>query len=237
MLLIASFCYAMSIFIDVFTYHLKCNIHDNKNLRYLFSLINIFQFSARAFVLVFIPIMAYYTETIKDIDIIWNITLLAHIFVIVLLIPLYSKKFSIYVSHKIIFVLNYFLGKSKDINVLQLQDIPLEVKTTIKSKKQERLGGFYFFIIAYFSGLFFSFSITFLYYLSFFYPQKALTLTSYSQILNMVGTLLLLLLIDPKIMSSIDSGRGHSELKTLTSSRILVHITLIILLYILKWWQ
>jgi asparagine N-glycosylation enzyme membrane subunit Stt3 len=234
MLLIASFCYAMSIFIDVFTYHLKCNIHDNNNLRYLFSLINIFQFSARAFVLVFIPIMAYYTETIKDIDIIWNITLLAHIFVIVLLVPLFSKRFSVFLSHKVIFILNYFLGKSKEINLVHVQIVPLEI---IESKKYKRLNSFYFFVIAYFSGLLFSFSITFLYYLSFFYPQKALTLTSYSQILNMVGTLLLLLLIDPKIMSSIDSGRGHSELRILTSSRILVHITLIILLYILKWWQ
>lgn len=234
MLLIASFCYAMSIFIDVFTYHLKRNIHDNKNLRYLFSLINIFQFSARAFVLVFIPIMAYYTETIKDINIIWTITLLAHIFVIALLIPLYSSQFSVFLSHKIIFVLNYFLGKSKDINLLHLDDTPLEVKDR---KKQKRMSGFNFFITAYFSGLLFSFSITFLYYLSFFYPQKALTLTSYSQILNMIGTLLLLLLIDPKIMSSIDNGRGDAELKILTTSRILVHITLIILLYILKWRQ
>jgi hypothetical protein len=178
--------------------------------------------------------MAYYTETIKDIDIIWNITLVAHIFVIVLLVPLYSKKFSVFLSHKVIFVLNYFIGKSKGINLLHHQDVPLEA---IETKRQKRMSSFYFFIIAYFSGLFFSFSTTFLYYLSFFYPQKALTLTSYSQILNMVGTLLLLLLIDPKIMSSIDNGRGHAELKILTSSRILVHISLIILLYILKWWQ
>lgn len=234
MFLVASLCYAMSIFIDVFTYHLKCNIHDNKNLRYLFSLINIFQFSARAFVLVFIPIMAYYTETIKDIDVIWNITLLAHIFVILFLIPLYSKKFSVFLSHKIIFVLNYFLGKTKEITLIHLEDQPLEI---LETKKQKRLSGVYFFIVAYFSGFLFSFSITFLYYLSFFYPQKALTLTSYSQILNMVGTVLLLLLIDPKMMSSIDSGRGHAELKILTSSRILVHISLIILLFILKWWQ
>jgi TRAP-type uncharacterized transport system fused permease subunit len=163
--------------------------------------------------------MAYYTETIKDIDIIWHITLLAHVFVIALLLPLYSKKFSVFLSHKVIFVLNYFLGKSKDINLIPPENPSFEV---LETTKPTRLSSVYFFIIAYFSGLFFSFSITFLYYLSFFYPQKALTLTSYSQILNMFGTLLLLLLI---------------ELKLLTTSRILVHITLIILLYLLKWWQ
>lgn len=234
MFLIASICYAMSIFVDIFTYHLKCNIHDNQNYRYLFSLINIFQFSARAFVLVFIPIMAYYTETIKDIDTIWNITLFAHIFVVLLLLPLYSLKFSVFVSHKVIFVLHYFFGKSKEINLTSIEETLIE---PVLPKTKKQLNEVYFFIIAYFSGLFFSFSITFLYYLSFFYPQKALTLTSYSQILNMVGVLLLLLLIDPRIMSSIDKGKGHSELRILTSSRILVHISLIILLYILKWWQ
>jgi hypothetical protein len=234
MFLIASICYSLSIFIDVFTYHLKCNIHDNKNYRYLFSLINIFQFSARAFVLVFIPIMAYYTETIKDINTIWTITLYAHIFVVVVLIPLYSNKFSLFLSHKVIFVLNYFFGKSKQINLVEIKDTTMP---STKSKIHKRFNSFSFFLIAYLSGLFFSFSITFLYYLSFFYPQKALTLTSYSQILNMVGVLLLLLLIDPRIMSAIDNGRGHDELKLLTSSRILVHITLIFLLFILKWWQ
>ena len=234
MFLIASISYAMSIFIDLFTYHLKCNIHDSANLRYLFSLINIFQFSARGFVLVFIPIMAYYTETIKNINIIWSTTLYAHVFVVLVLLPLFSKRFSVFLSHKIIFILNYFLGKSKEINFAKSKNTTIEVVTT---KSKTRLSGFYFFIVAYLAGLFFSFSITFLYYLSFFYPQKALTLTSYSQILNMVGVLLLLLLIDPKLMTAIDKGKGHDELKQLTISRILVHITLIILLYILKWWQ
>ena len=71
--------------------------------------------------------------------------------------------------------------------------------------------------------------------MSFSYPQKALTLTSYSQILNMIGVLLLVLLIDPRIMSSIDKGEGSEEIKLLTTSRILVHITLVIILLLIKW--
>lgn len=58
--------YAFSIYVDMFTYHLKFNLNDEKNYRYLFSLINVFQYSSRAFVLIFAPIMAYYTETIRD---------------------------------------------------------------------------------------------------------------------------------------------------------------------------
>jgi len=232
MFLIASFCYAMSIFIDIFSYHLKCNIHDNTNVRYLFSLINIFQFSARAFVLVFIPIMAYYTETVRNIDKVWEITLYAHIFVVLLLMPLYSRKFSIFFSIKIIAILNFIFGKSKALNLTQLENNKLP---SLNDENGSDLKKIYFFLISYFSGFFFSFSITFLYYLSFYYPQKALTLTSYSQILNMFGVLLLILLIDPKIMSSIDKGRGHFELKLLTTSRIFVHITLIFILFVLKW--
>ena len=228
MFLIASFAYGMSIFIDVFTYHLKFNIHDNKNVRYLFSLINIFQFSARGFVLIFIPIMAYYTETIKNKDIVWEITLFSHFFVVLLLLPLYSNKFSYFFSKKIIQILNVIFGKSKEINYVKIDEI------TDKINDVDGDGGlnkYLFFSFSYISGFFFSFSITFLYFLSFSYPQKALTLTSYSQILNMFGVLLLVLLIDPKIMSSIDKGKGHQEIKLLTTSRILVHLSLILLLF------
>lgn len=231
MFLIASFAYAISIFIDVFAYHLKFNIHDNKNVRYLFSLINIFQFSARAFVLIFVPIMAYYTETIKDKMMVWEITLLSHIFVIFVLLPLYSNRFSYFFSKKIIQVLNIFFGKSKQINYLNINDIEKEnfpIETNIKLNKT------LFMTYCYVSGFLFSFSITFLYYLSFSYPQKALTLTSYSQILNMFGVMILVLLIDPKIMSAIDNGRGHQEIKLITTARILVHVSLILVLLIIK---
>jgi hypothetical protein len=231
MFIIASISYAISIFIDVFAYHLKLNIHDNNNVRYLFSLINIFQFSARAFVLIFIPIMAYYTETVKDKHIVWEITLLSHLFVVIILLPLYSNKFSHGFSLNIIKILNIIFGKSKKISFEKFEQIkPSETNTINKSKFNK----FYFVSFTFISGFMFSYSITFLYYLSFSYPQKALTLTSYSQILNMIGVLLLVLLIDPRIMSSIDKGEGSEEIKLLTTSRILVHITLVIILFLIK---
>lgn len=231
MFLVASIAYAISIFIDVSAYHLKYNIHDNKNVRYLFSLINIFQFSARAFVLIYVPIMAYYTETVKDKAMVWEITLLSHIFVVLVLLPLYAKKFSYFFSKKIIEILNVFFGKSKEINYVHISNIETEIKI---SEKKVKLNKALFMFYCYTSGFLFSFSITFLYYLSFSYPQKALTLTSYSQILNMFGVLLLVLLIDPKIMSAIDHGEGHEEIKLITTSRILVHITLILILLLIK---
>jgi hypothetical protein len=231
MFIIASISYAISIFIDVFSYHLKVNLHDNKNVRYLLSMINIFQYSARAFVLIYVPFMAYYTETIRDKDIVWQITLLSHIFVIILLIPLFSGIFSKVLSIKIFNILNIFFGKS----IKTEFNRPFEDKNhSTATNDISILEKFKFIFLTYIAGFLFSFSITFLYYLSFSYSQKALTLSSYSQILNMVGSLILVLLIDPKFMILVDKGRGFTEVKLLTMSRILVHITLVILLFILK---
>jgi hypothetical protein len=232
MYLLAAIAYGFSIFIDVATYHLKFHVHDVKNLRYLFSLINVFQFSARAFVLVFIPMMAYYTETVKDMELVWLITIYSHVFVILLLIPLLNKKFSNKFSIEIIMLLNRVLGKNKKINLIKnlklnkLEDMP----------KESLMSTMLFSISIFVSGFFFSVGITFIYYLSFWYPEKSLTLVSYSQIINMIGSLLLILFIDPKIMSSIDIGGGQKEINVLTRSRIFVHIVLIMLLFLILWW-
>ena len=229
MVLIAAISYAISIFIDVFAYHLKYNIHDSKNLRYIFSLINIFQFSARAFVLIYIPIMAYFTETLRDKSIVWQTTLFSHIFVIIFLFPLFFGNFSKILSNKIIKILNVIFGKSMKINFENNNNSISIDKTSLLTKDN-----FLFFIISFISGLLFSISITFLYYLTFYYPTKALTLTSYSQIINMFGVLILILLIDPKIMSSIDKGEGFTEIKLLTVSRILVHLVIILILFLIR---
>lgn len=225
MFVIASITYAISIFIDIFTYHLKFHIHDSKNLRYIFSLINIFQYSARAFVLIYAPIMAYYTETVKDMTLVWQTTLMCHFFVILFILPLFSKNFSLKISKKVIVLLNIFFGKSKKINFENIK-----ISEEIENEQQKKPQKYFFFLITYMSGFLFSFSTTFLFYLTFYYPTKALTLTSYSQIINMIGVLILVLLIDPKIMTAIDKGKGHEELKLLTTSRIFVHLSLIVIL-------
>lgn len=231
MIFIVSISYAISIFIDVSTYHLKYYIQDSKNVRYLLSLINIFQYSARAFVLIFIPMMAYYTETIKDKNLVWEITIIAHIFVVLLLLPLYSYSFSSAFSKRAVLILNKVFGKSKKINLLKLEK-PDSV--ALKLNKNVLIENFTFFSITFIAGFLFSISITFLYYLSFSFPQKALTLSSFTQVLNMFGSLIFILLVDPKIMSSIDHGQGHQEIKLLTTSRIFVHLTLIIVLILIK---
>lgn len=229
MILIAAISYAISIFIDVFAYHLKFHVHDNKNIRYIFSLINVFQYSARAFVLIYVPIMAYFTETLRDKSLVWLTTLYSHLFVVVLLIPLFFGNFSKLFSIKIITILNIVFGKSKEINFENNSLLILH-----EEKSVFRKDNFLFFILTFVSGFVFSMSITFLYYFTFYYPARALTMASYSQIMNMVGAFIVILLIDPKIMSSIDKGEGVLEIRLLTVSRILVHITLVTILVLIK---
>jgi hypothetical protein len=228
--ILAAFSYAISIFIDVSVYHLKYYIQDSKNVRFLLSLINIFQYSARAFILIFIPIMAFITESLKDKELVWNITILSHVLVIIFLLPLFLNKFVSYFSYKVIKILNYIFGNSKKINLNIIQVNSFQIKNLYAFNSKF----FLFFIVAYFSGFLFSISITFLYYLSFSFPQKALTLSSFTQIINMFGSLILILFIDPKIMSSIDNEEGHQEIILLTLSRVLVHITLIVILFVIK---
>lgn len=227
MFIIAAIAYAFSIFIDVSVYHFKYYIQDNKNIRHLFSMINIFQYSARLFVLIFIPIMAYLTESIKDKNEVWITTLLAHSLVVLFLLPLYSYRFSSFFSRKVINILNLIFGRSKP---MQLVDISKQKQ----SLKEHSLSDFYLFSMSYIAGFLFSVSITFLYFISFSYPQKALMLSSMTQIINMFGSMLLILFIDPRIMGAIDEGNGHREIIILSTSRILVHITLVLILLYIK---
>ena len=227
MFIIASIAYAFSIFIDVSVYHFKYYIQDDKNTRHLLALINIFQYFSRGFILIFIPIMAYTTESIKDKNVVWSITIMAHFLVILFLLPLYSFKFTNSFSTKIIKILNRFFGKSKPVQLLEI-------------KKRKKIGISFFsnnwilFVTNYIAGFLFSISITFLYYISFYFDQKALILSSLTQFINMFGSMLIILFIDPRIMGAIDDGGGNKEIHILTSSRILVHITLVLILIFIR---
>ena len=90
------------------------------------------------------------------------------------------------------------------------------------------------FVTNYIAGFLFSISITFLYYISFYFDQKALILSSLTQFINMFGSMLIILFIDPRIMGAIDDGGGSKEIHILTSSRILVHITLVLILIFIR---
>ena len=226
MFIIAAIAYAFSIFIDVSVYHFKYYIQDNKNTRHLLSLINIFQYSSRGFILIFAPIMAFVTESVKDKEEVWFITILAHFLVILFLLPLYSYRFTSSFSILVIEVLNRFFGKSKPVQLEKIRKHSREVNLFSKN--------WVLFASNYIAGFLFSISITFLYYVSFSFPQKALILSSMTQLINMFGSIILILFIDPRIMGAIDDGAGYKEIKILTTSRILVHITLVVLLICIR---
>ena len=226
MFIIAAIAYAFSIFIDVSVYHFKYYIQDNKNTRHLLSLINIFQYCSRGFILIFAPIMAFVTESVKDKNEVWFITIVAHFLVILFLLPLYSYRFTSSFSILVIEFLNRFFGKSKPVQLQKIRKHSREVNLFSKN--------WVLFASNYIAGFLFSISITFLYYVSFSFPQKALILSSMTQLINMFGSIILILFIDPRIMGAIDDGVGYKEIKILTTSRILVHITLVLILIFIR---
>ncbi|MBP7318783.1 MAG: DUF2837 family protein [Flavobacterium sp.] len=226
MFIIAAIAYAFSIFIDVSVYHFKYYIQDNKNTRHLLSLINIFQYCSRGFILIFAPIMAFVTESVKDKNEVWLITIVAHFLVILFLLPLYSYRFTSSFSIVVIEILNRFFGKSKPVQLEKIRKHSREINLFSKN--------WVLFASNYIAGFLFSISITFLYYVSFSFPQKALILSSMTQLINMFGSIILILFIDPRIMGAIDDGAGYKEIKILTTSRILVHITLVLILIFIR---
>ena len=226
MFIIAAIAYAFSIFIDVSVYHFKYYIQDNKNTRHLLSLINIFQYCSRGFILIFAPIMAFVTESVKDKNEVWLITIVAHFLVILFLLPLYSYRFTSSFSIVVIEILNRFFGKSKPVQLEKIRKHSREANLFSKN--------WVLFASNYIAGFLFSISITFLYYVSFSFPQKALILSSMTQLINMFGSIILILFIDPRIMGAIDDGAGYKEIKILTTSRILVHITLVLILICIR---
>jgi hypothetical protein len=226
MFIIAAIAYAFSIFIDVSVYHFKYYIQDTKNTRHLLSLINIFQYCSRGFILIFAPIMAFVTESVKDKEEVWLITIVAHFLVIMFLLPLYSYRFTSSFSILVIEILNRFFGKSKPVQLENIIQRSSEVNVFSKN--------WVLFATNYIAGFLFSISITFLYYVSFSFPQKALILSSMTQLINMFGSIILILFIDPWIMGAIDDGAGYKEIKILTTSRILVHITLVLILICIR---
>jgi cytochrome bd-type quinol oxidase subunit 2 len=171
--------------------------------------------------------MAYLTEAIKDKHDVWLVTIIAHFFVVISLLPLYSHRFTSMFSLNVILVLNVVFGKSKMINLDSIE------RHKVNENNDKISKNIFLFVTSYIAGFLFSVSITFLYYLSFSFPQKALILSSLTQIINMFGSLLLVLFIDPRVMTSIDNGSGYYEIKILTTSRILVHITLILILFVI----
>ena len=226
MFIIAAIAYAFSIFIDVSVYHFKYYIQDNKNTRHLLSLINIFQYCSRGFILIFAPIMAFVTESVKDKNEVWLIMIVAHFLVILFLLPLYSFRFTSSFSIVVIEILNRFFGKSKPVQLEKIRKHSREINLFSKN--------WVLFASNYIAGFLFSISITFLYYVSFSFPQKALILSSMTQLINMFGSIILILFIDPRIMGAIDDGAGYKEIKILTTSRILVHITLVLILIFIR---
>lgn len=228
MFIVAAIAYAISIFIDVFVYHLKYQIDVSNDFRYNFSLINIFQYSARLFILIFSPILAYYAEKINDKNLVINTIILSHFFTMIVLFLLIDSRFSLKMASIILKLLSRLVNKKKIVN---LNLVISNIKTDYFFKNKKHI---IFVILVFISGFCFSFSVTFTYLFYFYYKNYILLIFSFSQIINMVGSLINILIVDPRLMMKIDNNNGDYYIKLLTKTRFFVHFIIFLFLLILK---
>ena len=228
MFVVAAIAYAISIFIDVFVYHLKYRIDVSNDFRYNFSLINIFQYSARLFILIFSPILAFYAEKINDKNLVINTIILSHFCTMVILFLLLDNRISSKVAGIILKLLSRLVNKNKIIN-LNLINNNNKTDYFFKNKKST-----IFVLLVFISGFCFSLSVTFTYLFYFYYKNYILLIFSFSQIINMVGSLINILIVDPRLIMKIDNNNGDYYIKLLTKTRFFVHF--IIFLFLLKYY-
>lgn len=217
--------YPLSIFFDTSVYNLKYLLNRDSEVRYWMSTIQVFQYSARIFMVIFIPGISLLTELGSNFNQIFIITILIHVVTSLILLGgfLGFKKINRLVIF-IIRIINFFTGK-KNISegFIERADSLTFSLNFIKRK---------LFVASYFSHLLVATSMTYIYIFSFYFSNRILTLNSVTQIINMVAMTILLVVVDPRIMSSFDQENGGiEEIKVIYSSRILAHISVAILFY------
>ena len=228
--ILAGICYSISILIDVFVWHLRYYFRFKTNLMYIMSLIIIFQFIARGFILIFNPVMSYLTDKLQNPNSVWGATMMSHLFVLIFLILTFNVKLSKKAAYLIILV----LSKNQEIQVLPIESSSMWISELLKKSRSEKLKYFYFVFFAIIASAFYALGISFLYFLSFSYKNEILILNSFTQIVNMFGTLIFLLYIDPIIYRAFDRKEGFIEINLYALSRMMAHLFIIMVLLIMK---
>jgi len=221
-------CYPLSMFFDIGVYNLKFILKKESNFRYWMSIIQVFQYFARIFMVIFIPAMSYLTEVYKDSNLIFNISISVH-FISALLITfsliLFSKVNQ--VNLFLVKIINSFTGKENISDGFKAKELSNKFPSNIFTRK--------LFITSFISHFFVAISMTYIYVVSFYFRDLILTLNSFTQILNMIAIAILLIVVDPRVMVSFDKkGGGEVQLKVIYISRVLAHLLVGVLFVIIK---
>ena len=221
-------CYPISMLFDISVYNLKFILKKESNFKYWMSIIQVFQYFARIFMVIFIPAMSYLTEVYKDYNLVFNISISIH-FISALLIAfsliLFSKvnQVNLFLVKRI----NFFTGKQNISEGFKAKGLSNNFPSNIFARK--------LFFTSFISHFFVAISMTYIYVVSFYFRDLILTLNSFTQILNMIAIALLLIVVDPRVMVSFDrKGGGDDEIKVIYISRILAHLLVGILFVITK---
>ena len=217
--------YPFSIFFDTSVYNLKYLLNRHSEVRYWMSTIQVFQYSARIFMVIFIPGISLLTELNSNFNQIYIITILIHIITaVILLLSFFSFKKINKINIFLISIINFFTGKKNVSEGFIDREGVLSFSLSFLKRK--------LFFASYISHLLVATSMTYIYIFSFYFNDRILTLNSITQIINMVAISILLVAVDPRIMSSFDKENGGvEEIKVIYASRILAHISIAIVFY------
>lgn len=225
--------YPLSIFIDASAYNLKRLLKKGAEARYWLSVIYIYQYTARVFMVVFIPSMSLSTENFGDFNFISVIIISIQLATaLILIVSAIKLRIVDNLAMRVLAFLAYFTGKN-NIDKSFDRSRELAVKSTLSAVFSNKL-----FYMSFLSQALVGFSMTFIYVFSFYYPNNILFLNSVTQILNMFAVSILLIFIDPYVMGKFDSiGSGKEELLLIYVSRGLAHMfvgIMFISVYILR---
>ena len=216
----AAISYPLSIFIDVSVYNLRFLLIGKKGVKYWLSQLTVYQYIARFFMLIFIPITAYITESFQSLETTSAILITAH-FGVIIILGLSINFFKSTSKLCLFFVQKLNFNK----NTNSLSDAFLLPIGLIESFNLLKPDSIKLFLSSLISQFLISISMTVIFILNFIYRDSILFFNSLTQGLNMFASIILFLYIDPKVMQSFDREYGgQNNLKIIYYSRMIAHL-------------
>lgn len=215
----AGFAYPISILIDCSIYNLRFLLVAKEGVKYWLSILTVYQYSARFFMLIFIPTTAYITEQFQSYQTTFSILFIAHIGVTILLgISVRFFKLTSIIGLQLIKIISL---RSQKNSFQEAFFVPIQLNSPLSFKQENAKK---LFISSLASQFMISLSMTLIFVLNFINRDSILFYNSLMQALNMFASILLFLFIDPIVMKSFERKyEGQNNLKILYYSRILAH--------------
>lgn len=219
LIIAAAIAYPLSIFIDCSIYNLRFLLIGKQGVKYWLSMLTIYQYIARFFMLIFVPTTAYLTESFQSLETTSTVLVTAH-FGVIIILTLSIRFFKSTSMLSLFIVQKLSINSSKD-NVNEAFLSPINIVDPINFKEKKAIN---LFVSSLTSQFLVSISMTLIFILNFLHRDSILFYNSLMQALNMCASIILFIYIDPIVMSSFDKEyKGQNNIKIIYYSRILAH--------------